>query len=365
MRPLTSDERGAVAVLVALLLVALMGFGALVLDVAALVQEKRELQNGADAAALAIAKDCSGASGCGAFDATAEELADANADDGASTVGEVCGTGAGLPACAEPPTVAAGKYVQVRTSTDNPANTADASQIGFVLAPVLNAANVGATVHAKSVVAWGGPASLQAGLPLTISMCEWLSYTSDGSSFPPAGPYPPYPAASWERTIYLHDTTGASPCPAGPSGADLPGGFGWLDTSQPEIGDSDTGDGCKAYSGTDGWWDDKTGRPPPQSCTAALMRTLLGKVVYLPIFVETNGLTGTNGEYRMGGFAAFLLTGYSIEGQYKERSIINGAFPCSGQASCVSGMFLEVLASEIAGTIGGDDLGLTIIAFSE
>ena len=43
---------------VAIVVVLLFGFTALAFDIAALVQEKRELQNGADAAALAVAKDC-------------------------------------------------------------------------------------------------------------------------------------------------------------------------------------------------------------------------------------------------------------------------------------------------------------------
>ena len=61
MRSLTRnnrDDRGAVLVWVALMIVVLLGVGALVLDVGALCVERRELQNGADAAALAVAQDC-------------------------------------------------------------------------------------------------------------------------------------------------------------------------------------------------------------------------------------------------------------------------------------------------------------------
>ena len=45
-------------VLVALLLAVLIGVGALVIDAGTFFAEKRELQNGADAAALAVAADC-------------------------------------------------------------------------------------------------------------------------------------------------------------------------------------------------------------------------------------------------------------------------------------------------------------------
>ena len=40
------------------MLVALIGVGALVIDVGRLYVERRDLQNGADAAALAVAQDC-------------------------------------------------------------------------------------------------------------------------------------------------------------------------------------------------------------------------------------------------------------------------------------------------------------------
>src|ERR1043165_3858879 len=53
-------ERGAVAVTVAILLGGgvLLGFAALVVDVGQLYAEREELQSGADAAALAVAKAC-------------------------------------------------------------------------------------------------------------------------------------------------------------------------------------------------------------------------------------------------------------------------------------------------------------------
>ena len=152
--------------------------------------------------------------------------------------------------------------------------------------------------------------------------------------------------------IYLHDTTGANPFPAGPSGSDLPGGFGWLDTSTD----------CTAESDITGWWDDKTGRPPPSSCSVAMMAALVGTTVHLPIFKETNALNGTNGEYRMEGYASFYVTGYSIEGQYKVASEATHHYPCSGQASCISGYFTQDLHPYDSGTIGGPSMGVTVVS---
>ena len=58
LRLLRRDERGAVGVLVAVLLAGgvLLGLGAMVIDVGQLYQERAQLQNGADAAAVAVAK---------------------------------------------------------------------------------------------------------------------------------------------------------------------------------------------------------------------------------------------------------------------------------------------------------------------
>ena len=54
--PSTPTTATMTAAMIAILMVPLLGMGALVIDVAALVQERRELQNGADSAALAVAK---------------------------------------------------------------------------------------------------------------------------------------------------------------------------------------------------------------------------------------------------------------------------------------------------------------------
>ena len=58
MQRLRKDERGAVAIIVALVMVVLLGFAAIAVDISAMWAEKRQLQNGADAGALAIAQDC-------------------------------------------------------------------------------------------------------------------------------------------------------------------------------------------------------------------------------------------------------------------------------------------------------------------
>ncbi len=53
-----NGERGAVSVLVAILMVVLLGFAALAVDIGVLYAERTQLRNGADAAAIAIAQKC-------------------------------------------------------------------------------------------------------------------------------------------------------------------------------------------------------------------------------------------------------------------------------------------------------------------
>ena len=104
MRRLSGDN-GAVAVLVAILAVVLFGFAALVIDVGALYHERRQLQNGADAAAFAVAQACA-AGDCGDYEADADSFADGNALDDAARIPDegVCGTvTAGLPECTDAP----------------------------------------------------------------------------------------------------------------------------------------------------------------------------------------------------------------------------------------------------------------------
>ena len=79
-RQVRRDERGAIGIIVAALLGfgVLTGMGALVVDVGQLYQERAELQNGADAAALGVAKSCA----LGACDpSVAGTFADANASN--------------------------------------------------------------------------------------------------------------------------------------------------------------------------------------------------------------------------------------------------------------------------------------------
>src|SRR4051812_34446397 len=128
MRRLIIRDRGddgASMVLAAIVLFAMLAVAALAIDTARLVQERRTLQSSADAAALAVAQDCAGATGCGVSLATATGYANANADDHVSAVSAICGLdpkNGSLTACTDPPPgLPAGVgYVRVTTESRDP-----------------------------------------------------------------------------------------------------------------------------------------------------------------------------------------------------------------------------------------------------
>jgi hypothetical protein len=337
MRRLIRDhrdpERGASAVLIAICLVVLLGMGAFVIDVAAVVQERRELQSGADAGALAVAKDCARAAACpSSIAGTADSYADANADDGASNVDGICGNVAGVAPCASAPVVPTGaRYVKVTTSTLD-GDTGEA-EVSFGLAGIFGLS--GKRVHASAVAAWGALSSATT-IPLTISQCEFNAATNNGTTFA-SGP----PWVGVERYIYFHGTTQAGTCPAGPSGSDLPGGFGWLDAPN-----------CVADIDVGGWVDDDTGNDVPNDCKGKLV-DWRDAVLLLPVYTRTNGLNGNNGEYLIAGFAAIHVTGFRFPGNGSENRWPS-SFTCPLQPGnsgvCIRGHFTKFVTS---GEIGG------------
>lgn len=351
------QERGAVAAIVAILFGAFVvtGVAALTIDAGGLYAERRVVQNGADAASLALAQACAdNRPECDPLWADLTNLANLNStDDQLTDIESVCGSIAPFDPCgalpANPTLVQCTKFppgfpsdaqwVEVRTRTRSTA--ADNSVVAKSFAKLSDLSYEGTGVKACARAAWGPPSSGYATLPVTISVCEWDSLTAAG--FIGAGPYNDpyqspdlspgiaYPApgpSTYEKRLLLHDTTGSTTCPAGPSGADLPGGFGWLAT---------TGADCEVNVSATGWVDDDTGNSPPAGCDLA---ALVGSVAFIPIYVHTNDLIGSNGSYLLDGFAAFYLTGYSVPSD-RPRSIATNTRLCTPSQTCLYGWFTQ------------------------
>jgi len=322
---LRRDDEGLSLVLVAVTLIAVIGMVAFAVDAGAIYAERRELQNGATAAALAIAEDCGVGLPCDSPTAmtTAEEYADANASDLAANIHTL-----------DLDTVA--KSVTVIAQTEDTAGTT-------ILAPFF--AQVigysGGTVGASATAVWGYPKS-GSGLPLIISDCEW-DKVKDNTPDDPSDPF----------IFYFHDGKTTDDC-AAQAGQDwdgddrLAGGFGWLDTG---------GGGCGIIVAVDDWPDEDPGASPSTGCSPSELKALLlDKDVAIPYFNDVRGL-GANGEYHVSGLGSIHVTGYNFGGQFKEPSTAEA--PCKGDLRCLAGYISSKTIT--SGELGGEDRGVLIV----
>ena len=341
------DDRGAVAAVFVILLSGgvLLGMMAMVIDLGQIYLEREELQSGADAAAVAIAKACANDSTeCASHAAlvdVAQSYGDLNARDGTSSVEEVCGYLPGrlseCPPAAEnltkclgsPPPVPA-FWVEVRLGTRMPDGQ-------FVLPPSFaqalpgNAGFDGVGVRACARATWEPTAGV---LAMTISTCEFDDSTAGGTDFALAPPYPPYPDPLDEHTINFLDPTGCDPDPSSP-GWQRPGPAGFLN------GDSS----CEFDVPLDGIVSGDDVTPPtfaaPPACVARLITAVTSReVVLVPVHDGIHDDPGTT-EYHAVFVAPFVVTGFSFDTILPVPSwLINVPPACSGPDACVSGVFV-------------------------
>ncbi len=337
-------ERGMTAVFVAICATVLFGFAALVIDVGALFQERRELQNGADAAALALAQDC--AKGlCTNLNSKAVTYAGLNAEDGASRATA---------------SLVGGNSVKVITRTnDVGSNTdGDANTVDFAFAPVIGGGD-GSEVTATATASWAAPSGGTT-LALTFSLCEWKALTTGGIF------------STTPKVIFFHDTTaqfaggGATDCPVAPAGQDtdgdsrLNGGFGWLATVSST---------CMASVNSGGWVGASTGVPAPNSCEP---EQLLNKEVTIPVFddVIDKNETGWANQcsftrcYHVYGLATIRITGFQLGGNGNKWTQ-NPPSTCGPNRRCIAGYFVKFVTGWTGGTGGGVDLGTLTVRLTE
>jgi Putative Flp pilus-assembly TadE/G-like len=350
---LRRDERGVVGVIVAIFLGAgvLTGMGVLVLDLGQLYQERAELQNGADAAALAVAKSCAlGVCTPG----VAGQLADDNASSltgGTEGVTLVCGSGSlggcpgstgSLTSC--PPAPPAGtNFVEVYTAT----KTAGGSTL---LPPVFGRTLLGGGYHGTTVRAcaqaeWGPPSAATT-VALTISACEWDQSTDQGTVFASAPPYSqnPLPAASFDQVLSLPPGNGKG-CATEPTGADGANTFGWAD--------DESGNCTLPVSGPT--FPESTG-PVTGACMTVLQNAQHNQIPMLvPVYVSLNGAN-----FALKGFADFVVTGYNLPPGFFEPDWLNPANTCTGTNYCLTGYFVQGVIPA-TGSFAGRSLGASVI----
>lgn len=228
------EERGAVATIVAVLFSAgvLLGVLALTVDVGRVVLERAELQNGADAGALALAQSCA-TDDCTPGADDLEGVVNGNASDGEHAIVGQCeenaagslpgcrGGSARLTDCAALPPSTDGTipYVEVRTRTRSEGRSSLRNIFGGAAG-----GDARSTVDACARAGWGAPASARVA-PIAISTCEFSTAVRRGGGFGPAG----------ETALPGTYAPGVDPCPGlGRPSTGMSGGWGgWTARGAP------------------------------------------------------------------------------------------------------------------------------------
>lgn len=402
-----TEDRGAMALIVAIVVpVLLLGIGAVVVDVGGWYAGRAQDQNGADAAAVAVANTCA----TGACDTT---VGSKFVDSATSPNGDLshqyaaCGNSStgGLNPCANvdvpstsqpvlenhhvcPFAPSVGNYVDVLTV---PKNSDGSNTISSLFGKGKQ------QVAACSQVQWGQLGG-GTGLALGMSLCAWETATGGSVSPEYATPEPPYPANAWppgytakvdskhpvvasvggENVVQIHGV--AKPCNDSSSGLNVPGGFAWLSNSPNGAAPAD----CVVETDANGYVYNNPGNLGGKNSDCANAFAAIyaagtsipndSNPIYLPVFdlaCDSNGSLSPpppppaspdcpvgmpDSSYHIAGYATFVLTGYDVS-PISEASMITGRGPCKGSFDCIYGMFTKGLTTARGDICVGDGCG--------
>lgn len=333
-RRLKDDQRGAMAVTVALMLTALLAMVAFVVDVGLLYFEKAELQNGADSAALAIAQEC--ALHAATCEGDANDLAVSFAGDNAND---------DLANATVPP----GEFVvnarSGKVTVESSTLTAEGDALAHPLASMIGLDPT--TLGARGIAEWGTPIAGTTQLALTIAECEF-------DDLPPQEPDAVSPTRTWILINNGPSPTGAS-CASG-----APGGFGWLD-----------GTDCTSTISIDATVPGETGIQPninKNGCSPTVLQTKLCQTLLIPLYDANTG-GGANATFTISRFAAFKLTGIKTSGplpsgaDFCGGSVLPPAIPGPpGNSKGIQGYFVKYVELGEDFELGeGPESGLSIV----
>jgi hypothetical protein len=342
VRRLTEDkapnEKGAISVIVAILLVTLLGFVAIAVDVGVIYSERAQLQNGADASAIALAQKCARNAAdpvCSTTSTLAASLANQNALDGMSKVHTI-------------ELDKTTRKVSVTTSAKEAGGTDNSVSLFF--ADVLGVPTK--EVGARASAIWGSPQAGRTAFPLAFSVCQVKDKIGAGL-----------------QRLQEHGKNANADCNYGPSGAAVQGGFGWLVQEAGACGG--TIDLAVSEGGSD------PGNNAPGNCSTELNRwasdITAGRdvIVLLPVFNKVTG-TGAGAVYGLISFAAFKVTGWKFSGesslpytfQNRESTTtgVTSSTECRGECRGVIGSFVKYVSLADGYTLGPVDEYGAIIA---
>lgn len=329
-------ERGGIAVIVAIMMVALLGFAAISIDVAKIYSERVQLQNGSDSVALMVAQKCArneADTNCSTAAPMAADLANKNAVDGLSNVKSIV---------LDKPN----RTVQVTAGAQEAGSTTNSVSLYF--AGVLGIPST--EVSAGSSVRWGSPEKGRTPFPITVSICQVRDQ------------------ANVMQLLQLHGKHANPDCLYGPSGAAVEGGFGGLQQDAAVCGA--TIDIATSKAGGD------TGNNPPQYCDATLngwaadMNAGKEVILLLPIFNSVTG-TGTTAIFGLTTFAAFKVEGWKIGSTglpytFRNRSPdVPAALECREPCRGIIGTFVKYVSLADGYTLGPvNPDGATVVELS-
>jgi Flp pilus assembly protein TadG len=330
MRRMTDQgsEHGVVAPLTALIMVFLLGMAAFAVDVATMYSEHAQLQNGADSSALAIAQACAATPAgpaCAGPVAAAAGLANDNALDAHSNVVSA--------------TVGSG-VVNVTTQAQDTSGNNHFSLV-FARALGIETSDIRASAQAK----FGGYSSANV-VPLTFSKCETDPGFTKGLQF-----FPSHGDALASDPAYECITSSSS-------GLEVPGGFGWLDT---------TGSCSLKVSITNPWVGTDTGQDYDADCAtvmnqwgAILSDPTKTVEILIPIFDDRRG-TGSSAEFHIEAFAQISIRGWNLSGGTKlpedymtaEARALSTSLKLKNSDNGLFGRFIKKVSLAEAATLGG------------
>lgn len=312
----------------AILMVVLLGFAAIAVDVGTLYSEQAQLQNGADSAALAIAKKCAGNStdvDCSVSSSLAASVNSANALDGQSNIKSVA-------------LDKTNRTVRVTSGAQEQGHTPNEVSLFFARALGISSGEVNAT----SSVAWGSPVAGTTPFPLTISLCQ-VSGMVDGAT----------------QLLQNHSDNHNTDCPLGPAGQIVPGGFGWIVQESGLCGgsvDLNINEGGSA-----------PGNSGPANCDAILTQwkaeLTAGRpvTVLLPVYQAVTG-TGAGASYDLMAFAALSVKGWKFAGNgdalmnfRNTASEAGSSVACTGDCRGIIGKFIKYVSLAEGYTLGPVD----------
>ncbi|GAA1779264.1 TadE/TadG family type IV pilus assembly protein [Agromyces lapidis] len=325
-------ERGASAVLTAILLIPILGMAAIGVDTGMLYYERAQLQNAADSAALAVATKCS-VSRCPGDTTIASSFANGNAFDGAVTIDDqVIDRSA--------------RTVRIDVSTLN----GDGTSAPFHPFAAAIGVTDNSPVTATATAHWAGG---NITIPLALSSCEFERMVgAEGAEDHDA---------HWVR----FDENKL--CKDDPLEPPLPGGFGWLD---PLLDDDGNPVGCLAETSADGTTSGSdTGNNGISNEFGELCHAVFtepppeGHTLYVPIF-DSGEDQGSKAVVHIAHYAKVSLLGWAFGGgrevlpNFWERSRLDvDNIDC--RRSC-RGLLLEFQEYVPVGSVPGTDISTAV-----